>query len=307
MSGTVLGPPRSGVPGSLGYDKDFHVLGMATDFGTLLQNGQEGWVIVKNATGGALANGAVVRINGAATVAGVDVATVELSNAGDESKDDVDGILTTAIADGALGLMTFFGNVNSQNTAAFAVGNTLYLSASIPGAYTNVRPATAVEIGKVLTAHASNGRIAVALKPSTRPPSGAAFMEDNATVTVIASVNTWTKIAGTTVAGPLYRFTMPANNRLQYTGAQTRAFSVAVGLSIRAESGTNKTFEVAVFKNGTLIQAGKQAVKISTDDVALPVISLVSLATNDYIEVFARNITDALDCIIKNMQVVVSG
>ena len=104
---------------------------------TTQQVGQENFVVAHNDSGFDIADGSVVYISGALSAR----PTIELAKA--------DSILTTAgilgiatqlIADGTEGKVTTFGQVRGIDTSGCGNGDMLYLSASIAGAFTNVKP-----------------------------------------------------------------------------------------------------------------------------------------------------------------------
>src|ERR1022692_4148009 len=57
-------------------------------------------------------------------------------------------------------------------------------------------------------------------------PCGELYMVSNVVPTVITTINTYTKVLGTTTSGIIQSFNMSANNRLVYTGVPTIMFKV---------------------------------------------------------------------------------
>lgn len=122
--------------------------------------------------------------------------------------------------------------------------------------------------------------------------------------TVIASANTPVKILGTTTSVNLFRFTSPTNNRLTYTGVKTRRSMVICSLtSTFLGSSGNKYFSFYIAKNGVVLPESKQKVKLlsNTDQGPISISCLVSLAPNDYIEVWVANNTDGTDMLIQTL------
>ncbi|WP_255512708.1 hypothetical protein [Flavobacterium sp. GT3R68] len=98
------------------------------------------------------------------------------------------------------------------------------------------------------------------------------------------------KLAGTTTSSDLFRFTTDGgvNNRLKYVGTKSRYFRVGGSISFQSSSnGAVYIFYIA--KNGTPINSSKVYVTSNspTDIIAMPIVVMVPMATNDYIEVFA--------------------
>lgn len=119
------------------------------------------------------------------------------------------------------------------------------------------------------------------------------------TATTIGTANSWTKVAGTTTAGVLTSFTMPANNRLTYTGTATRKFLILV--SGGAHSGNADEISIGVIKNasGSPVSSSVNEFTATGANTTMAVSAqcIVELATNDYVEVFTRNVpaTNAVD------------
>ncbi len=125
-----------------------------------------------------------------------------------------------------------------------------------------------------------------------RRPSGLYYMEGNATPTALIA-NIWAKIAGITTNVSLNQFTTPINNRIQYIGtAQTPiiiAVTAAITCNFSAGGGTT-TRSVAIFKNGVqVIPSVMSEDGASGLNLNLSTSTSVSMATNDYIEVFIRS------------------
>jgi hypothetical protein len=143
----------------------------------------------------------------------------------------------------------------------------------------------------------TNGNI-TALKPNEM---GEVYMEGNATATTIAVGSTFYKVAGTTTLGHAHEFDMPANNRLRYTGAFTRAAHIGCTLSV--SSGTaNQVIQCKIYKNGSAITGSLIETKLgSGGDVTSTAIHVMAeMATNDYIELYVANITAANDVTVKH-------
>ncbi len=99
--------------------------------------------------------------------------------------------------------------------------------------------------------------------------------------------------AGTTTSTNLFRFsTGSTDNRLQYLGNKKRFFKVSGASSFQSNgSGANNTiFIFYVAKNGTVINQSKIYVlsNSSNDVLSVPFQTIVELAPNDYVEVYAQ-------------------
>lgn len=126
-------------------------------------------------------------------------------------------------------------------------------------------------------------------------------------LTDITGVNSPKKIAGTTTAAELVRFTSPASNRLTYDGTKTRTFQVTAALSATGSSGTY-LYSFYIYKNGVQVPSSRQRTKVyssSGDIQMIAIICTVSLAPGDYVEVWAENNDVNGDLTIQNMTMTV--
>jgi hypothetical protein len=123
-----------------------------------------------NATGGALPNGTIGYMSG---VLG-NRPTIAPAQANSATTAKVYGIFTHDVANNVEGFVTHIGLVHDLDTSAFEAGDTLYLSATVPGAFTNVAPSApdyVLEVGRVLVSHATQGIIFFSV-PSTSVLTG---------------------------------------------------------------------------------------------------------------------------------------
>jgi hypothetical protein len=119
-------------------------------------------------------------------------------------------------------------------------------------------------------------------------------MDNNAVPTIIGVPNTFYKIAGTTTAGALQRFTH-SNNRLTYTGVLVRSFGVWVAAS--AEAGANNTIQVQIrrYDAANVLQEVSASTRSTTSGINraenIATMLPVTMHPNDYIEVWIANST----------------
>jgi hypothetical protein len=105
-------------------------------------------------------------------------------------------------------------------------------------------------------------------------------------VNEITTGGTYEKVLGTTTAGTLRDFTH-TDNRLTYTGATTRQFSVDVSVSMTGDNSITTHWRVA--KGGVTIADSEQIRKIGTVGADVGNAGLhaeVTLATGEYLEVW---------------------
>lgn len=146
--------------GRMYWDTGDHTLALMTDIdGVTLQVGQEMYVRATNKTGGTLANGTVVYVNGAI---GNRPTIAKAANTSALS-DKTIGLVTYDILDNGTGYVTSFGLVRDIDTSAWTAGTEVFIH-STAGLLTSTRPvapAHAVRVGTVLYQHANNGIIFV--------------------------------------------------------------------------------------------------------------------------------------------------
>jgi hypothetical protein len=128
------------------------------------------------------------------------------------------------------------------------------------------------------------------------------YMINNVTDTVVATINVPVKVAGTTTSGVLSGFTMPSNNRLTYTGTSSVTVFASVSFTAYRTAGSDATIEAVVYKNGTTPQVNTTTKTLITLDRASGLSQgFITLATNDYIELWLVNTTDATDVLVNTM------
>jgi hypothetical protein len=122
--------------------------------------------------------------------------------------------------------------------------------------------------------------------------SGYYSMNDNATATVIATPNVFVKIAGTTTAGTLQRFTH-ANNRLTYTGILARSFGIWAAASLQAGSNQILQLQIRRYNSAGVLQERSISPRATTSNnnraESIPCYLSVTMQPNDYIEVWVAN------------------
>ncbi len=120
--------------GEIGWDATNGCPSYPSDItGVTNQIGQETHVRVYNDTGTILTDGTAVYVEGV-DVDGIHPAVMR-AIASDYTRSRILGLVTADIAIGAHGIVTIDGIVNNQNTAAYAPGTVLKLSASVAGTY----------------------------------------------------------------------------------------------------------------------------------------------------------------------------
>jgi len=116
------------------------------------------------------------------------------------------------------------------------------------------------------------------------------FPVGSGTSTTFSGSGVKTKVAGVTTSNNLLRFSIDgASNRLKYLGKQKRYFNAAGSLSFQSSADAT-TYILYIAKNGTVVNQSKVYTRSnSTNDIlAIPIIGIIELVTNDYVEVWAE-------------------
>lgn len=135
---------------------------------------------------------------------------------------------------------------------------------------------------------------------------GQMYMSGNATVTTIATANTFVKAAGTTTANTINQKFTHTSNRLTFTGGITRFFRV--NAIATASSSNGNIVSVAIAKNGTVITESESKAAIPGNNKVenLKSHALVELTSTDYIEVFVAN-DSTNDITVEQLNVIIEA
>lgn len=127
-------------------------------------------------------------------------------------------------------------------------------------------------------------------------PDAMVSLTNNTTDTVIAAVDTPTLVLGTFVQERGSHFTTTTAGRLTYVGERDLTTPVDACLTLDPVSGTNKVVRAYIALNGTVITNSGKAIQIdSADPREITLMWQLTLTTNDFLEIFIENETDAVD------------
>jgi hypothetical protein len=114
-------------------------------------------------------------------------------------------------------------------------------------------------------------------------------MTGNATATTIASTATPVKVSGTFTLGDISAgWTGSTNGRITHTGATSRHIVNAI-VTLDVSSGSNHKISAYIAKNGTIVSVKMTDTISSGAPRSIATFANLSLATNDYVEIFVRN------------------
>ena len=124
------------------------------------------------------------------------------------------------------------------------------------------------------------------------------------------STSSWQKMQGTcSQLATSNGFTYVADGRLVYTGAITRLFSISYTIPAYS-SVTGHTLQFGIAKNGASPLRGTWSQNTTTTASSFSCFSctcLISLATNDYIEIFCNDQTGTSDITYGNFSLVIQA
>ena len=255
------------------------------------QASRETFTLVQNSTGATLPKGTVV---GFAGVGAANVLSVSKYLAdGSTPSLYILGVLDETIPDsGSTGLCSVWGNVSGIDTSAFNVGDILYASPTVAGAFTNVKPTApdnVIPMAAVLVVSATDGVIFVRPTIEQQKYYGEFTKTTDQTPAVINTAYALTfdntEIAeGVSIGSPASRIVVVQSGLYQFDA------TVQIGSS----SSSAKTVWLWFRKNGTDIANSARLVTININNgyVPMALAEFFSLAANDYIEImFAADAT----------------
>ncbi len=136
---------------------------------------------------------------------------------------------------------------------------------------------------------------------------GQMYMHDNVTATTISMTSTFVKVAGTTTAGALYRFTH-TSNRLTNAATVGRTFIVHAVISFTTSNNNVCEFGIYDSSAGTVQVASHTRATANGSGRAenLSVVAIVQQETGDYIEVHCANITGTNNITVTDLTVIIT-
>jgi hypothetical protein len=273
--------------GSLSWNTIDGTLDLGMEYDVTQQIGQETYARVQNSTGSTLANGTVVGFSGVGANNVLSV-TKYLANGATPTL-YILGVLTHDLPDsGEVGYCTTFGHVRGINTSGFSVGNILYASPTTAGAFTNVKPTApdnVVPVAAVLKVGTTDGEIFV--RPAIEQQYYFGQFTHNTTVTPAAANTAYALAWDTTVISEGISITGSPTTRL--TVAHSGLYNFAARIQFSASNSNLKSGWMWLKKNGTTNISSSTAVGSLKDSGGYAVLSIndfVSLAANDYVELF---------------------
>lgn len=273
--------------GSLSWNSIDGTLDLGMEYGVVQQVGQETFARVENMTGSTISNGSVVGFSG---VGANNVLSVSKYLAdGATPTLYILGVMTHDLPDsGEVGYCTTFGHVRGINTSGFSVGDILYASPTTAGAFTNVKPTApnnVVPVAAVLKVGTTDGEIFV--RPAIEQQYYFGQFTHNTTVTPAAANTAYALAWDTTVISEGISLSGSPTTRL--TVAHSGLYNFAARIQFSSSNSNAKSAWMWLKKNGTTNIGSSTAIGSLKDSGGYAVLAIndfVSLAANDYVELF---------------------
>jgi hypothetical protein len=260
------------------------------DYGVVQQIGQEQYARVGNTTGVTIPNGTVVGFAGATA----DALLVEPYLAdGVQPSLYILGVMTHDLPDsGQKGYCTTFGFVRGLDTSAFAVGDILYASPTVAGAFTNVKPTApdnVIVLAACIVSDATNGVVFV--RPTIEQMLYYGVFSKTTSQSPVAIDTEFlltfdnTDISnGVTIGTPTSRIVAP----------ESGLYQVDATFQLTSGSSSAKNIWAWLKKNGTAVPNSARVVTtdLNSGYVPLAIAEVISLDATDYLEIaFAADST----------------
>lgn len=241
--------------------------------------------LVQNSTGATILKGAVVGFAGVGSNNYLSVAKYLAD--GNTSSLYMLGVMAETLPDsGAIGLVTVWGHVGGIDTSAFSIGDILYASPTVAGAFTNVKPTApdnVIPVAAVLKVGVTDGEIFV--RPTieqqkyygqfSRTTSLTAAAPNTAYVIPLTNIDIED---GVTLQGsPTTRLVVPASGLYQFQ----------IRYQFTSSNASAKVVRTWFRKNGTTDYPNSTAISsLDTNGGFIPstVTDFFSLQANDYVE-----------------------
>lgn len=260
--------------------------------GAVAQASLETYARVQNSTGSTIAKGTVVGFAGVGSNNVLSIAPYLAD--GSTPSLYILGVMDETLPDsGAQGAVCVWGHVTGIDTSAFNVGDILYASPTVAGAFTNVKPTApnnVIPLAAVLVKSATAGEVFVRPTIEQQKYYGEFTKTTDQTpaLTNTAYALTFdnTEVAeGISIGSPTSRIVMSESGLYKFNAT----------IQISSSSSNAKTVWLWFRKNGTDITNTARLVTININNgyVPMALAEFFSLAANDYIELmFASNDTD---------------
>lgn len=138
---------------------------------------------------------------------------------------------------------------------------------------------------------------------------GQMYYNNNTVQNAIATQNVFEKIQGVTTASTINQKFSHTDNRLTYTGGLNRSFKVTGFCSAQSIQTNATTILIRIAKNGvTIAESEAQSTTSATGrNESFPCQAIVEMATDDFIEMFIANATNANNLLVTELNLIVEA
>lgn len=292
-------PPHANQTRRMEWNPDDDTLNLHHSDGVTQQMGQELYGRITNNTGVTIANGVCLGINPATNSYVLFIANGTLSPI------TIVGVTTQSIPNGTQGRITVWGRVRDIDTTGapygevWTAGQVLYVSTTIAGGFTNVKPTApnlSLPIAQVITVNATTGQIAVRPTVEQQLFYGSFVKTTDQVPTLANTANAITWDSSLTANG--VSIGAPAS-RIVCANAGLYKFSASFQLTSSSASVKNVWFWFR--KNGVDIANTSMITSLDSGTaIRTPSRSLFfSMAAGDYLELMFAS--DSVNCTLDNI------
>lgn len=286
--------PHAEAERRLCWNDDDATLNIGMEYGVSQQVGLETYARVQNNTGVTIPNGSVVGFAGPDGGNAISIAPYLAD--GSQPSLNVLGVMTHDFPDsGSYGYCTNWGSVRGVNTGSFSVGDLLYSSTTVAGAFTNVKPTApdnVIPIAVCLVSDASDGIIFV--RPTIEQMQYYGVFSKTTDATPAATNTAYTLTFdntdisnGVTIGTPTSRIVVPASGLYQ----------LEANVQISSGNSSKKDIYIWFRKNGTDVPNTTRIVTSNVNNgyVTVALTETLSLEASDYIEMaYGANSTNII-------------
>jgi len=276
-------------PGSLLWSNSDQTLNLTHPNGVIQQVGQELYGYVRNNTGSTIPNGSAVRFAGAEQngAARLEVAPMIADNSVPTLY--IFGITTEDLEDGADGRVTVWGKVRGIDTTGpgaetWSVGDILFVSTTVAGQLTNVRPTApnnVIPIAAVLSVNSEAGELFV--RPSFEQQKN--YAEFFATADQTANDPNTAYSVTWNGSGPTQQISIVSDTRVTF--AETGLYQITLNAQVLSTNSSAKTVSFWYSKNGTNIANTTRLLSLASNNEYLPLSMThsISVLAGEYMEI----------------------
>ena len=278
-------PPHVSRIRRMAWNDTDQTIDLGMEYDVIQQIGLEYYARVKNSTGVLIPNGTVVGFSGAVPDSALSVAPY-LAN-GSTNTLYILGVMTHDLPDsGQKGYCTTWGFVRDLNTSAFTLGDLLYASPTVAGAFTNVKPTApnnVVPVAVVLQVGTTDGIVFVRPTIQQQLYYGE-FTKTNSQTPAAANTAYALLFTNTEIANGVAIGTTTSEIEISHTGL----YNIACSVQITSTNSSQKSIWVWLRLNGTtdfLNSSRVASITLNNGYVVVTLNEVYSFAAGDFIEV----------------------